>query len=71
MSSYSIVNLRQKLGKKLINYAVELCKNNGCYRLILDYSNENVKFYEKCNFQHKGNEMSLYFLISGTQHCIA
>tara|TARA_X000000950_G_scaffold207672_1_gene249741 strand:+ start:156 stop:593 length:438 start_codon:yes stop_codon:yes gene_type:complete len=51
----------QKLGKKLINYAVELCKNNGCYKVILDCSNENVKFYEKCNFQLKGNEMSLYF----------
>ena len=51
----------QKLGQKLINYAVGLCKDNDCYKVILDCSNENIKFYEKCGFELKGNEMSLYF----------
>ena len=51
----------QKLGQKLINYAVGLCKDKDCYKVILDCSNENIKFYEKCNFELKGNEMSLYF----------
>ena len=51
----------QKLGQKLINYAVGLCKDKGCYKVILDCSNENIKFYEKCGFELKGNEMSLYF----------
>ena len=56
------INYRgQKLGKKLINYAVGLCKDKGCYKVILDCNNENIKFYEKCNFELKGNEMSLYF----------
>lgn len=56
------INYRgQKLGQKLINYAVGLCKDKGCYKVILDCNNENIKFYEKCNFELKGNEMSLYF----------
>lgn len=46
------------LGKKLIEIAKEECSE--CYKIILDCSDENVKFYEKCGFELKGNEMALY-----------
>jgi glucosamine-phosphate N-acetyltransferase len=43
------------LGKKLIEIAIEECKE--CYKIILNCNNENKKFYEKCGFKLKGNEM--------------
>lgn len=50
----------QGLGKKLINKAVEYCKNKNCYKIILNCSDENIGFYEKCGFKKKENEMALY-----------
>ena len=46
------------LGKKLLEIAESEC--DGCYKIILDCSNENVKFYEKCGYEWKGNEMARY-----------
>ena len=46
------------LGKKLIEIATEECSE--CYKIILDCSDENKKFYEKCGFELKGNEMAIY-----------
>lgn len=48
------------LGKMLVDYCVEYAKNNNCYKVILNCSNENVGFYEKCDFINKNVEMSLY-----------
>ena len=33
----------------------------GCYKLILDCSESNVKFYEKCGFKRKEIQMARYF----------
>ena len=46
------------LGKKLLEIAEGEC--DGCYKIILDCSNDNVKFYEKCGYKWKGNEMTRY-----------
>jgi len=46
------------LGKKLLEIAESEC--DGCYKIILNCSNENVKFYEKCGYEWKGNEMARY-----------
>ena len=46
------------LGKKLLETAKSEC--DGCYKIILDCSNENVDFYKKCGYEWKGNEMALY-----------
>lgn len=51
----------QGLGKKLILHLLEIAKNNKCYKVILDCSEENVGFYEKCGFENKGIEMAKYF----------
>lgn len=32
----------------------------GCYKIILDCSQKNIPFYEKCGFSHKEYEMVLY-----------
>jgi glucosamine-phosphate N-acetyltransferase len=48
------------LGKKIINLLTERAKINDCYKVILDCSEHNVGFYEKCGFSVKGREMSLY-----------
>lgn len=46
------------MGKKLLEIAEIECDD--CYKIILDCSNENVKFYEKCGYEWKGNEMARY-----------
>ncbi len=49
-------------GKKLVQYCVDLATTIGCYKCILNCSEENVKFYEKCGtgFHSKGVEMAAY-----------
>ena len=32
-----------------------------CYKVILDCSEENIKFYEKNDFIYKGSQMAVYF----------
>lgn len=47
-------------GKKMIDMLIELCKNNDCYKIILDCNDATKTFYEKNGFVHKSNGMSLY-----------
>lgn len=51
----------QQLGKYLINYLVNYIKNMGCYKVILDCNDQNMKFYEKSGFKKKENQMVIYF----------
>jgi len=54
-------NYREKgLGKLLVNYCIEYAKSNGCYKIILNCSKDNMDFYKKCGFTNKNFEMSLY-----------
>ncbi|KAI5951529.1 GNA1 [Candida jiufengensis] len=52
---------KEEQGKKLGNYMVKslskLAEESGCYKVILDCSDHNVGFYEKCGFQVGGVEM--------------
>ena len=48
-------------GKNIINKLVTCANEEGCYKVILDCSSENVGFYKKCEFKNKGVEMGLYF----------
>lgn len=55
-------NCRGKsLGKRLIENLVDKAQQAGCYKVILDCSDHNVPFYEKCGFERKGVEMAKYF----------
>lgn len=49
------------IGKQIVEFAVCQCKNIGCYKVLLDCSDDVKPFYEKCNFDRKGNLMALYF----------
>ena len=55
-------NYRKRgLAKKMINKLIEICKNNNCYKVILNCNKKCILFYEKLNFVNKNVEMSLYF----------
>lgn len=49
------------IGKKIIDHVVDYCKSKNCYKVILDCSENNIIFYEKCGFFKKEIEMALYF----------
>ena len=49
------------LGKKMIDHLSEESKKMGCYKTILDCSDENIGFYEKCGYKRKGAQMAKYF----------
>lgn len=51
----------QKLGLKLINALSQEAEAAGCYKIILDCSEHNVPFYEKCGYERKGAQMAKYF----------
>lgn len=52
---------KQGLGKKLIEYAIDFAKKNDCYKIILNCSDENILFYNKCGFNNNGNQLFIYF----------
>lgn len=51
----------QSLGKLIVKSLVEEGKRMGCYKVILDCSEKNVSFYERCGFTRKEVQMALYF----------
>lgn len=51
----------QGLGKKIIESLVNYGRQQECYKIILNCTNKNILFYEKCGFTRKENQMSLYF----------
>ena len=51
----------KSLGLYIVRYLANLAKARGCYKVILDCSPENIKFYNKCGFNQCGIEMSQRF----------
>jgi len=49
------------IGKELLKYAMNYAKNNNCYKVILNCSDDLKEFYKKNGFDCKNNEMSVYF----------
>jgi len=45
----------------LIEAAADAAKAAGCYKVILDCSESNVAFYEKCGLTRKEVQMVRYF----------
>ncbi|KAJ3045783.1 Glucosamine-phosphate N-acetyltransferase-like protein [Rhizophlyctis rosea] len=56
LSDYRGLNL----GKLVIETLKYIGKHTGCYKIILDCSDKNIPFYQKCGFAHKEFEMVLY-----------
>jgi len=50
----------KKVGLRIIQALVGISEGLGCYKTILNCSDKNVPFYEKCGFQKKENEMARY-----------
>ena len=48
-------------GKQMIQHLVDVAKDNGCYKVILNCSQHNIGFYEHCDFTVKGVQMAKYF----------
>ena len=48
---------RQKIGEKIMKYLLEFAKNRGCYKTILDSTDDVKPFYEKLGFKHIANEL--------------
>lgn len=46
---YSIIDELVKIGDIL-----------GCYKIVLDCSDRNIPFYERCGFQSKETQMTKY-----------
>jgi len=47
----------QRIGEKIIKYLLEFAKNRGCYKTILDCTDDVKSFYEKLGFKHIANEL--------------
>ncbi len=47
----------QKIGEKIMKYLLEFAKNRGCYKTILDCTNDVIPFYEQLGFEHIANEL--------------
>lgn len=45
------------IGEKLIHASLDYAKNQGCYKTILDCSDDVKKFYEKIGFKKHSNSM--------------
>lgn len=50
----------QKLGARLVGACADAARGAGCYKVILDCSEANVPFYEKCGLVRKDVQMVQY-----------
>ena len=49
------------LGQRIIQFLTGYARDAHCYKVILDCSEHNVGFYEKCGFSRKAVQMAQYF----------
>jgi hypothetical protein len=57
------------LGKLIIEALTFIGKRTGCYKIILDCSDKNVPFYQKCGFTQKVSFQSSHVTLgSGNGH---
>lgn len=52
----------QHLGQRIITELTLAAERAGCYKVILDCSESNAPFYEKCGFRRKEIQMAKYFV---------
>lgn len=48
------------IGTLLMKKAIDISKQYGCYKIILDCSDKNINFYGKLGFSKKETQMALY-----------
>jgi glucosamine-phosphate N-acetyltransferase len=47
----------QKIGNGIVEFLLEFAKNRGCYKTILNCTDDVKGFYEKIGFKHTANEL--------------
>ena len=47
----------RKIGQKIIKFVLQIAKNQGCYKTILDCSDDVKSFYEEIGFKYHSNEL--------------
>ena len=47
----------QEIGKKIMKFLLEVAKSRGCYKTILDCTDDVKPFYEKLGFSQIANEL--------------
>jgi glucosamine-phosphate N-acetyltransferase len=47
----------RKIGQKIIKFVLQIAKNKGCYKTILDCSDDVKSFYEEMGFKQHSNEL--------------
>ena len=47
----------QGIGNKIVKFLLEVAKNRGCYKTILNCTDDVKEFYEKNGFKHTANEL--------------
>lgn len=48
------------IAKQLLDYVIDNCRKNNCYKIILDCHESMISFYNKNNFIEVGNCMRYY-----------
>lgn len=48
---------RKGIGEKMVMYLLRYAKDQGCYKTILDCTDEVKPFYEKLGFKHNANAL--------------
>ena len=54
-------NRNEHIGSLLLQHVITLCRQNNCYKAILNCNIDLEAFYIKKGFQKKGSQMSMYF----------
>ena len=52
---------KKGIGKKLVSHATKLAHKMDCVKVILDCSDENMRFYQKLGYTYQDNCMSIKF----------
>ncbi|KAF8882090.1 acyl-CoA N-acyltransferase [Infundibulicybe gibba] len=50
----------KKLGLRIIQALTHISEASNCYKTILNCSDDNIPFYQKCGYEKKENEMAKY-----------
>lgn len=54
-------HFRKGYGKLLLQFLTNKAKQEGCYKVILNCSLQNIPFYTKCGYHITNQEMAIYF----------
>lgn len=52
---------RRGFGYSVVTALCEIARAKGCYKVVLDCSDDTVAFYVKCGLERHGNQMQVYF----------